>query len=43
MRQDCGSDPPALSFDADAIAEITRFGDTGVLPYFGLPRSLPAG
>jgi RNA polymerase sigma-70 factor (ECF subfamily) len=32
---------PVLSLDADAIAEITRFGDTGVLPYFGLPRNLP--
>jgi RNA polymerase sigma-70 factor (TIGR02960 family) len=24
-----------------AITAITRFGDTGVLPYFGLPRTLP--
>ena len=23
------------------ISAITRFGDTGVLPYFGLPRTLP--
>ena len=22
---------------------ITRFGDNGVLPYFGLPRTLPGG
>ncbi|HET7508161.1 MAG TPA: sigma-70 family RNA polymerase sigma factor [Solirubrobacterales bacterium] len=25
----------------EAIAAITRFGDNGVLPYFGLPRTLP--
>ncbi len=24
-----------------AICELTRFGDTGVLPWFGLPRTLP--
>ncbi len=30
-----------LSLQGDAIAAITRFGDTGVLPYFGLPRTLP--
>jgi hypothetical protein len=30
-----------LTVDGDAIAAITRFGDTGVLPYFGLPRTLP--
>jgi RNA polymerase sigma-70 factor (TIGR02960 family) len=30
-----------LTVQADAIAAITRFGDTGVLPYFGLPRTLP--
>jgi RNA polymerase sigma-70 factor (ECF subfamily) len=29
-----------LTVDGDAIAAITRFGDTGVLPYFGLPRTL---
>jgi RNA polymerase sigma-70 factor (TIGR02960 family) len=31
-----------LSLDGEGIAEITRFGDTGVLPFFGLPRVLPA-
>jgi RNA polymerase sigma-70 factor (ECF subfamily) len=31
-----------LTLDGDRIAEITRFGDTCVLPYFGLPRTLPA-
>jgi hypothetical protein len=25
----------------EAISAITRFGDNGVLPYFGLPRTLP--
>jgi RNA polymerase sigma-70 factor (ECF subfamily) len=30
-----------LSLELEAIAEITRFGDCGVLPYFGLPRTLP--
>jgi RNA polymerase sigma-70 factor (TIGR02960 family) len=29
-----------LTVEGDAIAAITRFGDTGVLPYFGLPRTL---
>ena len=31
-----------LALDGDAITTITRFGDNGVLPYFGLPRTLPA-
>jgi RNA polymerase sigma-70 factor (TIGR02960 family) len=45
------SDPPAgvaraagvlvLTVQGHAIGAITRFGDTGVLPYFGLPRTLP--
>jgi RNA polymerase sigma-70 factor (TIGR02960 family) len=30
-----------LTLDGGEIADITRFGDLGVLPYFGLPRSLP--
>jgi RNA polymerase sigma-70 factor (TIGR02960 family) len=30
-----------LTLDDEAIAAITRFGDNGVLPYFGLPRTLP--
>ena len=30
-----------LTLEDDAIAGITRFGDTAVLPYFGLPRMLP--
>lgn len=31
-----------LTLDGEeAIAAITRFGDNGVLPYFGLPRTLP--
>jgi RNA polymerase sigma-70 factor (TIGR02960 family) len=30
-----------LTVENDAITAITRFGDTGVLPYFGLPRTLP--
>ncbi len=29
-----------LAFDGDAIGAITRFGDTGVLPWFGLPRTI---
>jgi RNA polymerase sigma-70 factor (ECF subfamily) len=29
-----------LTIDGDRIAAITRFGDTAVLPYFGLPRTL---
>jgi RNA polymerase sigma-70 factor (ECF subfamily) len=31
-----------LNVQGDAITAITRFGDTGVLPYFGLPRTLPS-
>ncbi len=31
-----------LTLDNDAIAAVTRFGDTGVLSRFGLPRTLPA-
>ena len=30
-----------LTVQGQAITAITRFGDTGVLPYFGLPRTLP--
>jgi RNA polymerase sigma-70 factor (TIGR02960 family) len=30
-----------LTMQGTAISAITRFGDTGVLPYFGLPRTLP--
>jgi RNA polymerase sigma-70 factor (TIGR02960 family) len=30
-----------LTLDGPAISAITRFGDNGVLPYFGLPRTLP--
>jgi RNA polymerase sigma-70 factor, ECF subfamily len=30
-----------LAVEGDSIREITRFGDNGVLPYFGLPRTLP--
>jgi RNA polymerase sigma-70 factor (ECF subfamily) len=30
-----------LTIAQDGIAAITRFGDTGLLPHFGLPRSLP--
>ncbi len=31
-----------LDLEGERIAAITRFGDTGVLPWFGLPRTLPA-
>jgi RNA polymerase sigma-70 factor (TIGR02960 family) len=31
-----------LTVEGEAISAITRFGDNGVLPYFGLPRTLPA-
>ncbi len=31
-----------LTVHDEAITAITRFGDNGVLPYFGLPRTLPA-
>jgi RNA polymerase sigma-70 factor (TIGR02960 family) len=30
-----------LTVDGEAITAVTRFGDNGVLPYFGLPRTLP--
>ncbi|UGS36815.1 sigma-70 family RNA polymerase sigma factor [Capillimicrobium parvum] len=30
-----------LTLEGEAIAAVTRFGDCGVLPYFGLPRTLP--
>ncbi|MBA3866367.1 MAG: sigma-70 family RNA polymerase sigma factor [Solirubrobacterales bacterium] len=30
-----------LTLRGEEISAITRFGDTGVLPYFGLPRTLP--
>ncbi len=30
-----------LALDDAGITTITRFGDTGVLPYFGLPRTIP--
>ena len=30
-----------LTLEGDGISVITRFGDNGVLPYFGLPRTLP--
>jgi RNA polymerase sigma-70 factor, ECF subfamily len=30
-----------LTLEGDGIAAITRFGDGGVLPHFGLPRTLP--
>jgi RNA polymerase sigma-70 factor (TIGR02960 family) len=30
-----------LTLEADAIAAITWFTDTGVFPHFGLPRTLP--
>jgi RNA polymerase sigma-70 factor (ECF subfamily) len=29
-----------LTLDGDQISAITRFGDTGILPHFGLPRTL---
>jgi RNA polymerase sigma-70 factor (ECF subfamily) len=30
-----------LTLEGDRISEITWFGDRGVFPYFGLPRTLP--
>jgi RNA polymerase sigma-70 factor (ECF subfamily) len=30
-----------LTLAGDRVAEITRFGDTAILPLFGLPRTLP--
>ena len=29
-----------LTLEGDQISVITRFGDTSVFPYFGLPRTL---
>jgi hypothetical protein len=29
-----------LTLEGDRIAGLTRFGDTGILPRFGLPRTL---
>jgi RNA polymerase sigma-70 factor (ECF subfamily) len=31
-----------LTLEGDRIAGLTRFGDTAILPCFGLPRTLPA-
>jgi RNA polymerase sigma-70 factor (TIGR02960 family) len=31
-----------LTLEGDRIAGLTRFGDTAILPRFGLPRTLPA-
>jgi RNA polymerase sigma-70 factor (ECF subfamily) len=30
-----------LTLDGDRIAQITRFPASGVLPHFGLPRTIP--
>jgi RNA polymerase sigma-70 factor (TIGR02960 family) len=30
-----------LTLEGDHISRLTRFGDTGILPQFGLPRTLP--
>ena len=30
-----------LTLEGERISAITRFGDTGILPHFGLPRTLP--
>jgi RNA polymerase sigma-70 factor (TIGR02960 family) len=30
-----------LTLEGDRIAGLTRFGDGGILPHFGLPRTLP--
>jgi RNA polymerase sigma-70 factor (ECF subfamily) len=30
-----------LTLEGDRISRLTRFGDTGILPRFGLPRTLP--
>nr|MBA2524012.1 nuclear transport factor 2 family protein [Solirubrobacterales bacterium] len=30
-----------LTVDGGSIGTCTRFGDTGMLPFFGLPRTLP--
>ena len=29
-----------LTLEGERIAGLTRFGDTGILPHFGLPRTL---
>ena len=29
-----------LTLEGDRISALTRFGDTGILPHFGLPRTL---
>ena len=31
-----------LTLEGDQISALTRFGDTGILPHFGLPRTLRA-
>jgi RNA polymerase sigma-70 factor (ECF subfamily) len=30
-----------LALEGDRISAITRFGDTGVMALFGLPRTIP--
>jgi RNA polymerase sigma-70 factor (ECF subfamily) len=30
-----------LTLEGDRVSRLTRFGDTGILPQFGLPRTLP--
>ena len=32
-----------LTLSGEEIAAITRFGEGGWLPWFGLPRTLPGG
>jgi hypothetical protein len=32
-----------LTLAGDRVSAITAFHDTGVLPHFGLPRTLPLG
>ena len=31
-----------LTLEGDQVCALTRFGDTGVFPFFGLPRTIPA-
>ena len=31
-----------LTLEGDRVSALTRFGDTGVFPFFGLPRTVPA-
>jgi len=31
-----------LTLDGDRVSAVTRFVDNSTLPYFGLPRTLPA-